>query len=101
MTAARRNFSRQSSASSEVRPYLRAASCTEVSPLMMLTINAERLLAVHRWTSSGSSSLTITTSCHDFTMAYGWLQIGGEQDNNVHEARPQVLMYDRSATWMP
>src|SRR5680860_677659 len=68
-SAAKRNFSRQSSTSVTVRPCLRAASCTAVSPLMMLTINAERLLAVHRWTSSGSSSLTITTSCHDFTMA--------------------------------
>src|SRR5680860_271339 len=68
-SAARRNFSRQSSTSATVRPCLRTASCTEVSPRMMLTINAERLLAVHRWTSSGSSSLTITTSCHDFTMA--------------------------------
>src|SRR5660398_142642 len=79
LSAARRNFSRQSSTSATVRPCLRTASCTEVSPRMMLTINAERLLAVHRWTSSGSSSLTITTSCHDFTMAYWWLQIGGEQ----------------------
>src|SRR5660397_115521 len=74
-SAPERNFSRQSSTSATVRPYLRAASCTEVSPLMMLTINAERLLAVHRWTSSGSSSLTITTSCRDFSTAYGWLQI--------------------------
>jgi len=54
---------------------------------MMLTINAERLLAVHHWTSSGSSSLTITTSCHDFTMAYWWLQIGGEKDTPSRKAQ--------------
>ena len=40
----------------------------------------KHLLAVQRWTPSGSSSLTSTTSCRDFTMAYWWLEIGGEQD---------------------
>src|SRR5680860_1125323 len=65
-SAAERSFSRQSSTSATVRPCLRAASCAEVSPLMMLTINAERLLAVHRWTSSGSSSVMSTTSCQAF-----------------------------------
>ena len=69
-SAAESNFSRQSSTLATVRPCLRAAFCTEVSPRMMLTINAERLLAVQRWTSSGSSSVAITTSRHDFTMAY-------------------------------
>jgi len=48
-------------------------------------------LAVHHWTSSGSSSLTITTSCHDFTMAYWWLQIGGEKDMGPVLNRAYVL----------
>jgi hypothetical protein len=36
---------------------------------MMLKIKADRRLAVQRWTSSGSMSVTSTTSYHDFTMA--------------------------------
>src|SRR5206468_9111457 len=55
-SAPTRNFSRQSSTSATVSPWVRAASATDVSPFRMLTTSATRRFAVHRSMDSVDSA---------------------------------------------